>query len=26
LVEFDNKDVLFIYSTLVINNSSTLKW
>jgi hypothetical protein len=25
LVEFDNKDVLFIYSTLVINNSSTLK-
>lgn len=24
-VEFENKDVLFIYSTLVINNSSTLK-
>lgn len=24
-VEFENKDILFIYSTLVINNSSTLK-
>jgi hypothetical protein len=24
-VEFPNKDVLFVYSTLVINNSSTLK-
>lgn len=24
-VEFDNKDVLFLYSTLIINNSSSLK-
>lgn len=24
-VEFENKDVLFIYSTLIVNNSSTLK-
>ena len=24
-VEFENKDILFIYSTLVVNNSSTLK-
>ena len=25
LVDFENKDVLFIYSSLVLNNSSMLK-
>ena len=24
-LEFDNQDVLFLYSTLVLNNSSTIK-
>jgi len=25
MIEFDNQDVLFLYSTLIVNNSSTLK-
>ena len=25
LVEFNNQDILFIYSTLIVNNSGTLK-
>ena len=25
-IDFNNQDILFLYSTLIVNNSSTLKY